>query len=124
VVGCLPAIVLGLAIGLYRPVPAAFDPLISATYPIRKTSLLPLILPIFGLGESSKIAMVAIGVFYPVVINTAVRGAADSADLPRCRPQFRRLAKRLKAGCRGGRPGSAVRVDRAGGTIHLCITSK
>ncbi len=70
-VGCLPAIVLGLAIGLYRPVRAAFDPLISATYPIPKSSLLPLILLIFGLGESSKIAMVAIGVFYPVVINTA-----------------------------------------------------
>ena len=71
VVGCLPAVVLGLAIGLYRPVRAAFDPLISATYPIPKSSLLPLILLIFGLGESSKIAMVAIGVFYPVVINTA-----------------------------------------------------
>lgn len=70
-VGCFPAIVLGLAIGLYRPVRAAFDPLISATYPIPKSSLLPLILLIFGLGESSKIAMVAIGVFYPVVINTA-----------------------------------------------------
>jgi ABC-type nitrate/sulfonate/bicarbonate transport system permease component len=70
-VGCVPAIVLGLAIGLYRPVRAALDPLISATYPIPKSSLLPLILLIFGLGESSKIAMVAIGVFYPVVINTA-----------------------------------------------------
>ena len=70
-VGCVPAIMIGLAIGLYRPVRAAFDPLISATYPIPKSSLLPLILLIFGLGESSKIAMVAIGVFYPVVINTA-----------------------------------------------------
>jgi NitT/TauT family transport system permease protein len=70
-VGAVPAIVIGLAIGLYRPVRAAFDPLISATYPIPKSSLLPLILLIFGLGESSKIAMVAIGVFYPVVINTA-----------------------------------------------------
>jgi NitT/TauT family transport system permease protein len=70
-VGCVPAIIIGLAIGLYRPVRAAFDPLISATYPIPKSSLLPLILLIFGLGESSKIAMVAIGVFYPVVINTA-----------------------------------------------------
>ncbi len=70
-VGCVPAIAIGLAIGLYRPVRAALDPLISATYPIPKSSLLPLILLIFGLGESSKIAMVAIGVFYPVVINTA-----------------------------------------------------
>lgn len=72
VAGSLPAIVLGLAMGLYRPIYAALDPIISSTYPIPKSSLLPLILLIFGLGESSKIVMVAIGVFYPIVINTAV----------------------------------------------------
>ncbi len=71
-VGGIPAIAIGLAMGLYHPVRAALDPLISATYPIPKSSLLPLILLIFGIGEGSKIAMVAIGVFYPVVINTAV----------------------------------------------------
>ena len=45
------------------------DPLIVATYPIPKSSLLPLILLIFGLGEMSKVVMVAIGVFYPMAIN-------------------------------------------------------
>ena len=79
-VGGLPAIVLGLSIGLYRPIRAAFDPLIAATYPIPKSSLLPLILLIFGLGEGSKIAMVAIGVFFPVVINTAA-GVAQIAPI-------------------------------------------
>jgi ABC-type nitrate/sulfonate/bicarbonate transport system permease component len=34
IVGSLPAVVIGLAMGLYRPVHAALDPLISATYPI------------------------------------------------------------------------------------------
>ncbi|MDO9219211.1 MAG: ABC transporter permease subunit, partial [Lacisediminimonas sp.] len=48
----------------------AIDPLIAATYPIPKSAILPLILLIFGLGESSKIVMVALGVFFPVVINT------------------------------------------------------
>jgi NitT/TauT family transport system permease protein len=70
-VGGIPAIFIGLAMGLYRPVYAAVDPLISATYPIPKSSLLPLMLLIFGLGEGSKIVMVAIGAFYPIVINTA-----------------------------------------------------
>jgi NitT/TauT family transport system permease protein len=56
--------------GLYRPVRAAIDPLISATYPIPKSAILPLVLLIFGLGEASKVAMVALGVFYPVLINT------------------------------------------------------
>jgi len=71
VVGGVPALLIGLAMGLYRPIYAIVDPLISATYPIPKSAILPLILLVFGLGEASKIAMVAIGMFYPVVINTA-----------------------------------------------------
>jgi NitT/TauT family transport system permease protein len=71
VVGGVPALLLGLAMGLYRPIYAIVDPLISATYPVPKSAILPLILLVFGIGEASKIAMVAIGMFYPVVINTA-----------------------------------------------------
>ncbi len=67
--GGVPAILIGIAMGIWRPVRAIVDPLIVATYPIPKSSLLPLILLIFGLGEMSKIVMVAIGVFYPVAIN-------------------------------------------------------
>jgi len=69
-VGGVPAIVLGIAMGLSRSVRAAIDPLIAATYPLPKSAIFPLILLIFGLGESSKIVMVALGVFYPLIINT------------------------------------------------------
>jgi NitT/TauT family transport system permease protein len=68
--GGVPALAIGIVMGLYRPLRAAIDPLISATYPVPKSAILPLILLIFGLGETSKIVMVALGVFYPVVINT------------------------------------------------------
>ncbi len=68
-IGGIPALVLGVVMGLNRTVRAVFDPLIAATYPIPKSSILPLALLIFGLGESSKIFMVAIGVFFPVAIN-------------------------------------------------------
>jgi len=68
-IGGVPAIVIGIAMGIWRPVRALVDPLIVATYPIPKSSLLPLILLIFGLGEMSKVMMVAIGVFYPMAIN-------------------------------------------------------
>jgi NitT/TauT family transport system permease protein len=68
-IGGVPALVLGIAMGLNRWVRAVFDPLVAATYPIPKSAILPLALLIFGLGESSKIFMVAIGVFFPVVIN-------------------------------------------------------
>ncbi|MFB9073428.1 ABC transporter permease [Citricoccus parietis] len=57
--------------GLNRWVRTIAEPIIAATYPIPKTAIFPLLLIIFGLGESSKIAVVAIGVFFPVVVNTA-----------------------------------------------------
>lgn len=67
--GGIPGVVIGIVMGISRPVRAFVDPLISATYPIPKSSILPLILLIFGLGEMSKVVMVAIGVFYPIAIN-------------------------------------------------------
>jgi ABC-type nitrate/sulfonate/bicarbonate transport system permease component len=67
--GGVPALVLGIVMGISRPIRAFVDPLITATYPIPKSSILPLILLIFGLGEMSKVMMVAIGVFYPIAIN-------------------------------------------------------
>jgi ABC-type nitrate/sulfonate/bicarbonate transport system permease component len=69
--GATPALIIGLAMGLYRPVRAVLDPLVAATYPIPKSAIVPLLLLIFGLGEMSKIVMVAIGAFFPVVINTS-----------------------------------------------------
>jgi len=68
-IGGVPALVLGIVMGLNRPIRALVDPVIAATYPIPKSAILPLALLIFGLGEASKIFMVAIGVFFPVVIN-------------------------------------------------------
>jgi len=68
-IGGVPAIVIGIAMGIWRPVRALVDPLIIATYPIPKSAILPFILLIFGLGEMSKVMMVAICVFYPMAIN-------------------------------------------------------
>ncbi|MDB5764651.1 MAG: putative taurine transport system permease protein [Herminiimonas sp.] len=68
--GGIPALLLGVAMGLYRPLRAIVDPLVAATYPVPKSAIFPLILLIFGLGEASKIVMVATGVFYPVLINS------------------------------------------------------
>ncbi len=68
--GAAPALALGLAMGLSRWVRAAVTPIIAATYPIPKSAIVPLVMLIFGLGEVSKIVLVAIGVFYLVLINT------------------------------------------------------
>jgi NitT/TauT family transport system permease protein len=68
--GSIPGILLGISMGLSPLVRSALEPMIAATYPIPKLALMPLILLLFGLGETSKIFTIAIGVFYLVVINT------------------------------------------------------
>ncbi|TGB03830.1 ABC transporter permease [Halobacillus salinus] len=68
--GVIPAIVIGLFMGLYSPIRHFFSPLIMALMPIPTLALLPIILIIFGVGEVSKIVTIAGSVFFPVVINT------------------------------------------------------
>lgn len=68
--GAIPAVLLGLCMGSFRAVRAFFQPLIDATFPIPHIALLPLVLILFGIGELSKYIIVAISVFFIVVINT------------------------------------------------------
>jgi NitT/TauT family transport system permease protein len=75
-IGTIPAIVVGLLMAMFKPVRIFFDPLIAAIFPIPKVALTPLLLLAFGLGDASKIALVAIAVFFPVIVNTYV-GAAN-----------------------------------------------
>ena len=69
--GVIPGIILGLFMGLYTPVKHFFQPLIMALMPIPTLALLPIIIIIFGIGETSKLITIAGSVFFPVVINTA-----------------------------------------------------
>jgi ABC-type nitrate/sulfonate/bicarbonate transport system permease component len=69
--GGVPGVLLGLAMGLFRPVRDFAQPLIAGLYPLPKIAILPLLLLIFGLGEMSKYVTVAIGVFFIMVINTS-----------------------------------------------------
>jgi NitT/TauT family transport system permease protein len=68
--GGIPALLLGIGMGLNRTLRALVDPLVATTYPVPKSAIFPLLLLIFGLGEASKVVMVAIGVFYPVLVNS------------------------------------------------------
>jgi NitT/TauT family transport system permease protein len=76
VVGTVPAVAMGLLMAMFKPVRIFFDPLIATLFPIPKIALMPLLLLTFGFGDASKIALVAIAVFFPVIVNTYV-GAAN-----------------------------------------------
>jgi NitT/TauT family transport system permease protein len=70
VLGAVPGVLLGMVMGLNRWVRAIVDPLVAALYPIPKIAILPLLMIIFGLGDGSKVAVVAMSVFFLTVINT------------------------------------------------------
>jgi len=75
-VGSAPAVAIGLLMAMFKPVRIFVDPLIAALFPIPKIALMPLLLLAFGFGDASKVALVAIAVFFPVVVNTYA-GAAN-----------------------------------------------
>ncbi len=68
--GVVPGVAVGLLMAMFRPVRIFFDPLIASLFPIPKIALMPLLLLVFGFGDASKVALVAIAVFFPVIINT------------------------------------------------------
>ena len=69
-IGVAPAIAIGLLMAMSRTVRYLVDPLVAALFPIPKIAIMPLLLLALGFGEASKIALVAIATFFPVIINT------------------------------------------------------
>ena len=66
----IPAVLLGIVMGINRPIRLFFTPLISAIYPVPKIALVPMIILIFGIGETAKYAVSVISVFFLVALNT------------------------------------------------------
>src|SRR2546428_142494 len=68
--GSIPAVALGLAMGLSRSVRALLMPIVTAIYPIPKIAIYPLIIFYLGIGEASKVSIVALSIFFLVLLNT------------------------------------------------------
>jgi sulfonate transport system permease protein len=65
------ALLLALASEMSWFAGAALRPWVSFLYPMPKLAMLPLFLVLFGLGETSKIALVAVGVFFLVFLSAS-----------------------------------------------------
>lgn len=74
--GTVAGIVVGLLIGWYGIVRAALSPLVAVTFPVPKVALVPLFIIWFGMGDTYKVVLVMVAVFYVVLTNTiaGVRG--------------------------------------------------
>jgi sulfonate transport system permease protein len=62
--------VLGLATGLFKPAEIALDSTIQMIRNIPALAMIPLVILWFGIGEEAKLFLVALGVFFPVYVNT------------------------------------------------------
>ncbi|MEY4313064.1 MAG: hypothetical protein RLZZ319_573 [Actinomycetota bacterium] len=69
---------MGLITGINRTVRALVEPMFSALYTVPKIAVFPVFLGIFGLGESPKIALVAVTVFFYCWVYTF--GAVTNID--------------------------------------------
>src|SRR3954469_11980802 len=68
-VGVALGIVLGLAAGIARTFDEMLSPLVFLTYPVPKIVMLPVFMLWFGIGDVSKILIIALACFYPAFIN-------------------------------------------------------
>lgn len=66
----VPAVPLGLLMGMLRPVRDAVDPYIAFIFPVPKIALLPFLLIILGVGEPAFVLTGAISAFFQIVIST------------------------------------------------------
>lgn len=70
-VGAVFGVSLGLLTGNWRVAGRAADPIVSALFAMPIIALAPLFIITLGIGIASKVVIVALAVFFPVILNTA-----------------------------------------------------
>jgi NitT/TauT family transport system permease protein/sulfonate transport system permease protein len=68
-IGSALGVAAGLAAGVSRRFDQTFSPVIFLTYPVPKIVMLPIFMLWFGIGDVSKILIIALACFYPTFIN-------------------------------------------------------
>lgn len=67
--GTALGVALGLLAGVARGLDEMLSPMIFLTYPVPKIILLPIVMVWFGIGDVSKVIIIALACFYPAFIN-------------------------------------------------------
>ena len=69
-IAALLGVVLGVLIGWFRVVGALLDPIVQLLRPIPVTAWVPFAIVFFGLSAWGAIALIALGAFFPIVVNS------------------------------------------------------
>jgi NitT/TauT family transport system permease protein len=79
IIAAVVGVVLGCLIGWFRLVSDLIDPIIQVMRPIPITSWVPFAVIFFGIRDASAFFLIALGAFFPIVVNTS----AGVAGTPR-----------------------------------------
>lgn len=80
-IGSILGLSLGIIIGLFSIANKSSVALIGMLRPIPAIALIPLFILAFGIGEESKVAVIALGSFWPILINTIAGLRATDSKL-------------------------------------------
>ena len=69
VIGSLIGVGLGLLAGVVRSLDQLLSPVVFLTYPVPKIVFLPIVMLWIGIGDASKIVIIALACFYPCFVN-------------------------------------------------------
>jgi len=81
-------VVVGVAVGWYRRVRFIANPFLNALYATPRIAMVPLIIIWFGLDWKSKVFVVFLSAFFPILVNTVAGIRTMDADLLRAAQSF------------------------------------
>jgi NitT/TauT family transport system permease protein len=87
-IALVSGVVLGVIIGWYRKARLLFDPFLNALYATPRIAMVPMIIIWFGVGIWSKVFIVFLSSFFPILVNTVGGIRAIDADLLRAARAF------------------------------------
>ena len=88
VLAVIAGVVLGVLVGWYKRLAMIADPFLNALYATPRVAMVPLIIIWFGIGMWSKVFIVFLSAFFPVLVNTIGGVRATDADLLRAARAF------------------------------------
>jgi ABC-type nitrate/sulfonate/bicarbonate transport system permease component len=81
-------VVLGVIIGWYRRIRFLLDPFLNALYALPRIAMIPMIIIWFGIGIWSKVFIVFLTAFFPILVNTVAGMRTIDSDLLRAARAF------------------------------------
>jgi NitT/TauT family transport system permease protein len=81
-------VVLGVIVGWYRRIRLILDPFLNALYAAPRIAMMPLIIIWFGIGMWSKVFIVFLSAFFPILVNTVAGIRNMDRDLLRAARAF------------------------------------